>query len=122
MLHKCITLGRKPSSLAHRISEEMKGGTQLFLADAFVVPIPRFEGHKHFGKRLMAKHGDTSRPASKFGFLDDPLQPHLHYILNTPNCARCSIGAFSVAAKASPSTSRVCTGSMTPSSHRRAVA
>jgi hypothetical protein len=45
-----------------------------------------------------------------------------HHILNTPNLARSGIGAFKVAAKASPSTSRVCAGSMMPSSHSRAVA
>ncbi len=48
---------------------------------------------------------------------------HRHpHILNTPNCGRSGIGAFSVAAKARPSTSRVCAGSMMPSSHSRAVA
>ncbi len=45
-----------------------------------------------------------------------------HHIRNTPNRARSAIGAFSVAASASPSTSRVWTGSMMPSSHSRAVA
>ena len=45
-----------------------------------------------------------------------------HHILNTPNCGRSGIGAFSDAAKARPSTSRVCAGSMMPSSHSRAVA
>ncbi len=40
------------------------------------------------------------------------------YIRNTPK-PRSSTGAFSVAAKASPSTSRVCAGSMMPSSHNR---
>src|SRR5690606_1691355 len=43
------------------------------------------------------------------------------HIRNTPN-PRSSTGAFSVAAKASPRTSRVCAGSMMPSSQRRAVA
>src|SRR3546814_14823834 len=45
-----------------------------------------------------------------------------HHIRNTPKFARSAMGACSVAVKASPSTSRVCTGSITPSSHRRAVA
>ena len=44
------------------------------------------------------------------------------HIRNTPNCARSPTGAFSVADSASPSTSRVCTGSITPSSQSRAVA
>ena len=41
--------------------------------------------------------------------------------LNTPNFAG-GIGAFRAALKESPSTSRVWTGSITPSSQRRAVA
>lgn len=45
-----------------------------------------------------------------------------HHILNTPKAGRSAIGASKVAANASPSTSRVCTGSITPSSHIRAVA
>jgi hypothetical protein len=44
------------------------------------------------------------------------------HIRNTPNAGRSGIGALSVAAKASPRTSRVCAGSMMPSSHSRAVA
>ena len=47
--------------------------------------------------------------------------PH-HHILKSPNRARSGIGAFRQAAKARPSTSLVCTGSMIPSSHSRAVA
>ncbi len=47
---------------------------------------------------------------------------HLPHIRNTPNAARSGTGAFSVAANASPSTSRVWAGSMMPSSHSRAVA
>ena len=46
---------------------------------------------------------------------------HAH-IRNRPNDGRSAMGAFSVAAKARPSTSRVCAGSMIPSSHSRAVA
>ena len=45
-----------------------------------------------------------------------------HHILNTPNCGRSGIGVLRQAANARPSTSRVCTGSMMPSSHSRAVA
>ncbi len=44
-----------------------------------------------------------------------------HHIRNTPKVVS-GIGAFSDAEIASPSTSRVWAGSMTPSSHRRAVA
>ncbi len=44
-----------------------------------------------------------------------------HHILNTPNCVS-GIGAFRLAEIARPSTSRVWTGSMMPSSHSRAVA
>src|SRR5690606_4384728 len=47
---------------------------------------------------------------------------HGAHIRNTPKRACLGKGAFSVAAKASPSTSRVCAGSITPSSHSRAVA
>ena len=47
---------------------------------------------------------------------------HRPHIRNTPNAGRSEIGALSVAANASPNTSRVCAGSMMPSSHSRAVA
>src|SRR5207302_8272632 len=43
------------------------------------------------------------------------------YMRKTPNCVF-SIGALSDAAMARPRTRRVCAGSITPSSHRRAVA
>ena len=43
------------------------------------------------------------------------------YILNTPNVVG-SIGAFRLAEMARPSTRRVSAGSMTPSSHSRALA
>src|SRR5690606_25675581 len=43
-----------------------------------------------------------------------------NHILNTPNRVG-TIGAFSAADIASPNTSRVCTGSITPSSHNRAL-
>jgi len=45
-----------------------------------------------------------------------------HHIRNTPKRAASGTGAFSVAAKAKPSTSRVWAGSTMPSSHNRAVA
>ena len=48
------------------------------------------------------------------------LQP-FRYIRNTPKVVS-GIGAFRLALMARPSTSRVWAGSMTPSSHRRAVA
>ena len=44
------------------------------------------------------------------------------HILNTPKRAPSSTGAFNVAASANPNTSRVCAGSIIPSSHNRAVA
>ena len=44
------------------------------------------------------------------------------HIRNTPNAGRSGIGASKLTAKANPSTSRVCAGSITPSSHSRAVA
>ena len=44
------------------------------------------------------------------------------HIRNTPNRGASSTGAFNAAASAKPKTSRVCAGSITPSSHRRAVA
>ena len=47
---------------------------------------------------------------------------HRHHILKTPNCGRSGIGAFRQAANASPRTSRVCAGSMIPSSQSREVA
>ncbi len=48
--------------------------------------------------------------------------PISHHIRNTPNVARSGTGALRQAASARPSTSRVCAGSMMPSSHRCAVA
>ena len=45
----------------------------------------------------------------------------LHHILNRPNFVG-SIGAFAAADNPRPSTSRVSAGSITPSSHSRAVA
>ena len=45
-----------------------------------------------------------------------------YHIRNTPKRGASGIEALSVAASASPSTSRVCAGSMMPSSHSRAVA
>ena len=62
-------------------------------------------------------------PARNFAAIgDEERLDHGHHILNTPKDAFSGTGALSVAAKASPSTSRVCAGSITPSSHRRAVA
>ena len=54
---------------------------------------------------------------------EQAINTHRHtHIRNTPKRAPSSPGALSVAAKAKPNTSRVCAGSMMPSSHRRAVA
>ena len=47
---------------------------------------------------------------------------YIAHIRNTPNRGASSTGAFSAAANASPNTSRVCAGSIIPSSHSRAVA
>ena len=52
----------------------------------------------------------------------DQNRPDHGHIRKMPNRAWSGIGAFSVAAKARPSTSRVWTGSMMPSSQSRAVA
>ena len=46
----------------------------------------------------------------------------LDHMRNTPKRGASSTGALSVAARARPSTSRVWAGSITPSSHSRAVA
>ena len=54
--------------------------------------------------------------------VEDERKRHNAHILNTPNRGASGIGASRHAASASPSTSRVCTGSITPSSHSRAVA
>ena len=69
----------------------------------------------------VAERIDTGGSAPRLRRPRQRASQHRH-ILNTPNCGRSGIGAFSVAAKASPSTSRVCAGSMMPSSHSRAVA
>ena len=50
------------------------------------------------------------------------LPPEQPYIRNRPKCGLSGIGAFRVAEKARPSTSRVWIGSITPSSQSRAVA
>src|ERR1700722_15359464 len=47
---------------------------------------------------------------------------HAHYIRNRPKCGLGGMGALSAAEMARPSTSRVCAGSMMPSSQSRAVA
>ena len=47
---------------------------------------------------------------------------HAGHIRNTPNRGWSGIGAFSVTLNARPRMSRVCAGSMMPSSQRRAVA
>ena len=67
------------------------------------------------------KHCYACSSAAPTILLFDLAQSFPH-ILNSPNWARSGIGALSAAAKAKPSTSRVWTGSMMPSSHRRAVA
>jgi hypothetical protein len=44
------------------------------------------------------------------------------HMRNTPNCGRSGMGAFRLALRPSASTRRVSAGSMTPSSHSRALA
>ena len=51
---------------------------------------------------------------------DENTRATRRYIRNTPNGVS-GIGALSAAERPSPSTMRVSTGSMMPSSHRRAV-
>ena len=67
--------------------------------------------------------GSTDDPAGDFATVgDEEGLDHLTHIRNTPKRGVSSTGAFSAAAKANPSTSRVCAGSIIPSSHRRDVA
>jgi len=83
---------------------------------------PRFQAGEIDGKRTLRAPSTSLRlvPLPVPGRIYAP-EPHRH-IRNTPNFARSGIGAFKVAAKARPSTSRVCAGSIIPSSHSRAVA
>src|SRR3546814_3752594 len=79
------------------------------------VRIDRDGAYGHFARGADDAAGDFAAIGDEKGL------EHRHHILNTPN-PRSLTGAFSVVVKASPSTSRVCTGSMMPSSHNRAVA
>jgi hypothetical protein len=58
----------------------------------------------------------TERPARQ------GMGPEPAYILNTPNRGASGIGAFRLAERPSASTRRVSAGSITPSSHSRALA
>src|SRR3546814_15696736 len=79
------------------------------------VRIDRDGAYGHFARGADDAAGDFAAIGDEKGL------EHRHHILNTPN-PRSLTGAFSVVVKTSPSTSRVCTGSMMPSSHNRAVA
>ena len=65
--------------------------------------------------------GGADDPPCDFAPIGNQQASH-HHIRNRPNRGLTGIGAFKLAASARPSTSRVCTGSMMPSSHSRAVA
>src|SRR5262245_15466812 len=68
----------------------------------------------------LAEVGNQERTKTPVYFL--AVHHHfLHYIRNRPNFVG-SIGALDAADKPRPSTSRVSAGSITPSSHSRAVA
>jgi hypothetical protein len=67
--------------------------------------------------------GGADNPPSDLSAVGDQQAfDHRRHIRNTPNRARSGMGAFRVALKARPRTSRVWAGSMTPSSHSLAVA
>ena len=67
--------------------------------------------------------GRADNPASNLAPIgDEERLDYLAHIRNTPKRGASSTGALSAAAKARPSTSLVCAGSMIPSSHSRAVA
>src|SRR4029079_3075636 len=82
----------------------------------------RIDRRQNGGSLEIGRRQCAGRRQSLSGSQSEKFQPHAHYILKTPTCGRSGIGAFSVAAKASPKTSRVWAGSMIPSSHNRAVA
>ncbi len=83
---------------------------------------PQSPRHRDFGPTELPGTPSTSLRLVPLPVSGRIRGSHRRHIRNTPNCARSGIGAFSVAAKARPSTSLVCAGSMMPSSHRRAVA
>jgi hypothetical protein len=73
-------------------------------------------GGTDYAARNLAAIGDQKR--AETAIMRTPRHDH---ILNSPNVVG-SIGAFAAADNPSPSTRRVSAGSITPSSHSRAVA
>ena len=73
------------------------------------------------GSATSASHPWQTFETSASGRVRNAIASRPIYILNTPKSVS-GIGAFRLAEIASPSTSRVWTGSITPSSQRRAVA
>ena len=85
-----------------------------------ICPTPLLSWHETYLKFsincvVMVQHSQLSQ----YRFIGQDGQGH--YIRNTPNLVS-SIGALSAADKAKPTTSRVCAGSIMPSSHKRALA
>ena len=75
--------------------------------------------HRDGGDAQASRGADDA--AGDLAAVGDQQGAEHRHIRNTPNRVG-SIGAFSAADSARPSTRRVSIGSMTPSSHRRAVA
>jgi len=69
---------------------------------------------------MLLQRGALVRTRGRENVFDASVR-HAVYMRNTPNVVS-GIGAFNAALSASASVSRVSSGSMTPSSHRRAVA
>ena len=113
-------------------------GSNRVLAPEFLPARPRLERvpQANLGRiartTILARGFDDGScrvedPSTRFHLVPLPVPGRffvavLPHILNTPKLARSGIGAFKHAANARPSTSRVCAGSMMPSSHSRAVA
>ena len=111
----------------------MSGAREIAFASRCRADHDRFirlahEGHAGINIRM---NGDGSNAQGARGANDaagdlatigDEQAVDHRYIRNTPKRGRSGIGAFSVAEKARPNTSRVWTGSMMPSSHNLAVA
>jgi len=126
-----------PSSLA-AIAPDPAG--QAAIRNAGIRSLAQSLPQKHLGQRhrlaQMASANDSlhrpgerpTSPSTMLRMVPLPVPGRIwvfrsgHHIRNTPNAGRSGIGALSVAAKASPRTSRVWAGSMMPSSHSRAVA
>ena len=111
----------------HQIVDEDRAFRRQHFAKAFPIggakPVEqRVDGGQNGGAIVAfhrRRHG-SGRGQDKGG--SKQRKRHGDHILKMPNAARSVMGASSEAASARPSTSRVCAGSITPSSHRRAVA